>query len=120
MTNRMNLYALSLITALSGLFGGHFMARHVSAVLMARFAFELMFNFVSFVWYCRDSDARSFIRSRWLSVAMVCVPVLAIPWYLLRSRPKGKRGKAILRFVGFLFLLACVGVAGMVTGELLA
>ena len=120
MTSRQTLFALLFITALTGVFGGHFMARHVSASLVSQFALELMFSFISFVWYCRDSDARGFVRSRWLSIAMVSVSFLAIPWYLWRSRPEGKKGRAILRYLGFVVLLLLVSLAGLLLGELLA
>jgi hypothetical protein len=120
MTNRLPLFALLFITALTGVFGGHFLARHVDAALLLKFALEMMFSFVSFLWYCRDSNARDYIRSRWLSVAMVSVGLLAIPYYLWRSRPAGQRGRALLRFFGFVVLLVLVTALGMGIGEWLA
>jgi hypothetical protein len=116
----MPLFALLFITSLTGVFGGHFMARHINAALVLKFALELMFSFVSFLWYCRDSNARNYIRSRWLSVAMVSVSLLAIPYYLWRSRPAGQRAGALLRFFGFVALLVFVTALGMGIGEWLA
>lgn len=120
MTNRLPLLALLFITSLSGVIGGHLMAGHVDAALLLNLALGLMFSFVSFLWYCRDSDARHYIRSRWLSVAMVSVSFLAMPYYLWRSRPAGQRGRALRRFFGFVVLLVCVTAVGMGIGEWLA
>ena len=120
MTNRMPLVALLFITSLTGVFGGHFMARHFNAVPLLQFALETMFSFAAFLWYCRDSNARDFIRSRWLSVAMVSVSLFAVPYYLWRSRPAGQRGRALLRFFGFFMLLVVVTAVGMGIGEWLA
>lgn len=120
MTNRLPLFALLFITALSGIFGGHFMARHGDAALLSKLALDLMFSFVSFLWYCRDRDARHYTRSRWLSVAMVSASFFALPYYLWRSRPAGKRGSALLRFFGFVVLLVAVTGAGMAIGEWMA
>lgn len=114
---RRSLFALLLITVLSGMLAGHVAADHATAV-MWNLVLEILFSFVSFVWYCRDSDARGYVRSRWLSIAMVSVALFAIPYYLWRSRPAGQRGSAILRFCGFLLLLLAVAGCGMAIGAL--
>jgi uncharacterized membrane protein len=51
---------------------------------------------------------------------MVSVGFLAIPYYLWRSRPAGQRGRALLRFFGFVVLLVLVTALGMGIGEWLA
>lgn len=114
---RRSLLALLLITGMCGMFAGRVAAGHATAVVWT-LVLEILFSFVSFVWYCRDSDARGYMRSRWLSIAMVSVALFAIPYYLWRSRPAGTRRRAILRFVGFTLLLLAVLGAGMAIGAL--
>lgn len=114
---RRSLFALLLITVVGGMLAVQVGAGQATAVL-SNLVLEILFSFVSFVWYCRDSDARGYVRSRWLSIAMVSVALFAIPYYLWRSRPAGKRGRAILRFCGFLLLLLAVAAGGMAIGAL--
>lgn len=64
--------------------------------------FSFLFSFIGFLWFCRDSDARGYPRSRWLSVCMVGLGPLAVPYYLVRSRPRGERAKALLRLAAFM------------------
>lgn len=113
------LATLLLIAALIGILGGHFAERYRYSSVVWRLVLEVLFSFVSFVWYCRDSDARGFVRTRWRSVAMVGVTPVAIPFYLWRSRPPGSRGRAILRFFGFAVQLLCATAFGMALGALL-
>jgi hypothetical protein len=99
------LFALLFIAVLGGAMAGFAASRHLAPPLAWGNTLDLLFGFLCFVWYCRDGDARSFNRSRWLSVAMVSVTLLAIPYYLWRSRPRGQRRRAIMRYLGFGVLL---------------
>jgi hypothetical protein len=40
-----------------------------------------------------------------LSVAIIALTVLAVPYYLLRSRPRGQRLKAVGKYLGFALLV---------------
>lgn len=113
------LFALLFIAVLAGAMNGFASSRHAAQPLVWTQATDLASSFLCFVWYCRDGDARSFIRSRWLSVAMVSVTVLTIPYYLWRSRPQGQRWRAILRYIGFAALLAILTGVGFVLGVVL-
>ena len=120
MTAKSALFVLLFVNILDGALTGFAMERHVAEPMAWTYALTVVFSFTSFLWYCRDSDARDFVRSRWLSVAMVSLSFLAIPYYLLRSRPSGQRGRAMLRFAGFAVLLLAVTLGGMLLGAVLA
>ena len=113
------LFALLFIAVLEGAMNGFASSRHAAEPLVWTHATSLASSFLCFVWYCRDGDARAFIRSRWLNVAMVAFTVLTIPFYLWRSRPRGQRARAIVRYVGFAVLLGIVTAAGFVLGVVL-
>jgi hypothetical protein len=66
---------------------------------------SIAFSMLVFWWYWSDSESRSFRRSPLLNVAVVAVGFVAIPYYLLRSRAKGQRVRAIVSMLGFFVLL---------------
>jgi Co/Zn/Cd efflux system component len=80
----------------------------------------LAFNFVSFVWYCRDSDAAAYRRTLGLNIAVILLGPFAIAYYLLRSRPKGFRLRAMLRLLGFIVLVVLASVVGTLAGAVIA
>jgi hypothetical protein len=114
------LVALLFITVLAGAMHGFASSRHAQQPLVWMYVCELASSFLCFVWYCRDGDARAFVRPRWLSAAMVAITMLTIPYYLWRSRPRGQRFRAIARYVGFVVLMGIVTGIGFVLGALLA
>jgi hypothetical protein len=116
---RQALFALLFIATLAGAMNGFASSRHAAEPLVWTTTADLVSSFLCFVWYCRDGDARSFIRSRWLSVAMVAFTVPTIPYYLWRSRPRGQRLRAILRYIAFAVLLAIATGVGFVLGVVL-
>jgi hypothetical protein len=65
----------------------------------------LLFSVLTFTWFWLDSEARAYKRSPWLNVGIVAFGLFAIPYYLVRSRPKGQRLKAVAKCVGFALLL---------------
>lgn len=113
------LFALVFIALLGGAMNGFASSRHAAQPQLWTLATDLASSFLCFVWYCRDGDARAFIRSRWLNTAMVTVTVLTIPYYLWRTRPQGQRLRAILRYIGFGVLLVALTGAGFVLGVVL-
>ena len=73
----------------------------------------LAIHYLAFLWYGSDSNARGFVRSRLLSVAVFVFPLAAVPYYLLRSRPAGERWPALRSFTGLLLgmpVACCVGI----------
>jgi hypothetical protein len=80
----------------------------------------LAFNFASFVWYCRDSDAVGYRRSLGLNIAVILLGPFAVAYYLLRSRPKGRRLRVILRLLGFIALVVVASAIGTIAGAVSA
>ena len=81
--------------------------------------FGVLQNFLPFYWYRLDSDLRAFARSRLMNFGVVFMGPLVIPVYLLRSRARGRRLRALLRFLGFSLLLVLATVLGLFAGTLL-
>jgi len=79
----------------------------------------LLSSFLSFYWFRLDRELRGWPRSRWMSTAIVTVTPLAVPYYLARSRPKGRKLRGVGRFVGYVLLMMVASVAGAALGMLL-
>ena len=73
----------------------------------------LTVSYLGFLWYCADSDARGYRRSRWLSVAVAALAPATIPYYLVRSRTDGERGRALLTYAAYLAAAAFAVWVGM-------
>ncbi|TFW32960.1 hypothetical protein [Massilia horti] len=78
---------------------------------------ELALNFLGFAWYRYDSDARHYIRSRWLNVCIVGLMPFAVPYYLVRSRQRGEKLRAIFKCAGFAFLMLLASAVGVLLGR---
>jgi uncharacterized membrane protein YoaK (UPF0700 family) len=78
-------------------------------------ASAVLFSFLNFWWYRLDSDVRLYRRSSMLNVGIIAFGIVAIPYYLARSRPAGQKARALLRLAGFGLLL----IAGAVIGALI-
>ncbi len=72
----------------------------------------LLSNFLGFYWYRLDSEERRYRRSRWMSSAIVTAMPFAMPYYLVRSRPKGRKLRSLSRFVAYLLLMLGAAIAG--------
>lgn len=73
-----------------------------------------------FWWYRTDSTLRSYRRSPLLNVAVVAIGILAVPYYLLRSREKGQRLLAFAKMVGFMVLMVGALLVGALPVALLS
>ena len=89
---------------------------HVLSIVLS-----VLVSFSAFVWYCRDSDLYRYRRSLWRNILFIAFGILFIPWYLVRTRPNGKRLLALLGLggVGMLVLVALLvgATAGFVLGR---
>jgi hypothetical protein len=110
---------LVAVTLVAGVVDAHDMALHVQSNGWAVLS-TLMFSFLSFCWYRLDSEACQYRRTRWLSIGVVMLAIVAVPYYLVRSRPAGQKGRALLRLAGFCVLLAVAGTAGGLVYDWLA
>ncbi|MEW6021826.1 MAG: hypothetical protein AB1807_06770 [Pseudomonadota bacterium] len=80
----------------------------------------LLSSFLSFYWFRVDRELRGWPQSRWLSTAIVTVTPLAVPYYLARSRPKGRKLRGVAGFVGFVFLMLVASILGGMLALLLS
>lgn len=80
----------------------------------------LLSSFLSFYWFRLDREQRGWPRSRWLSTAIVFLTPLAIPWYIARSRPQGRKLRGVLRFFGYVLLMLGASMAGGLLALLLS
>lgn len=78
--------------------------------------FFVLSSYASFVWYCRDSDMRSYSRSMWRNIGFIFVGLLFIPWYLVRTRSRGKRLFALLKLAAFTVLIFIAILLGAFVG----
>lgn len=76
-------------------------------------------SFLSFYWFRVDRELRGWPRSRWLSTAMVALTPMAVPYYLARSRPKGRKLRGVGRFLGYVFLMLLASILGALLALLL-
>ena len=75
--------------------------------------FTLIATLLVFIWYRFDSDERSYRRTPFLSVAVVALALLALPYYFFKSRgfTRGSMATGV-------FIACCVAYGVLqVTGE---
>ena len=80
----------------------------------------LMFSLIIFTWYYHDSNQRSYQRSALLNIGVVTLAIVAIPYYLIRTRERGQKSKAILHLAGFFVLIILSSVVGAIIGSLIS
>jgi hypothetical protein len=115
MTPRHVLGLLLAFTLLVGLIDAHEVAHngaHDADAAWWGVVSTLLFSFLCFYWYRLDGERRRFRRSRWLNVGIVMLAIVAVPYYLARSRPMGEKGRALLGLAGFVVLLGGTAVLG--------
>ncbi len=83
-------------------------------------ATSLVFSALIFAWYLADTQQRGYTRTALLNIAIILVSVVAVPYYLLRSRARGQRLKAITRMLGVFVLLLLAMLAGGLVVSLVA
>lgn len=71
------------------------------------------FSVLLFLWYRIDSEQRSYKRSRWLNIGIIAIAIVALPYYLIRSR--GLKNGAIA--TGAMILLLLLSGALTFAGE---
>lgn len=101
---------LFFCVAVSGAFDGYHLARNEVAPAPLNLALTFMLGGVSFAWYYFDAAQISYRRSKFLNVAVIFFAPIAIPFYLIRSRPRGSRLKAFCLFLGVFVLLTATGI----------
>jgi len=74
-----------------------------------------------FGWVYVDSTQRGYSRPRWLDLGVLALALIFVPVYLVKSRPRGQRARALGRFLlaaGGFVLSALVGglISALVRG----
>ena len=95
---------LLYIAALSGM-ASYLDMRRIAEPQWSVMVTSIMGSLLVFWWYWADSTSRSYRRSPLLNVAIVAVGFLAVPYYLLRSRERGRRLLAFAKLFGFVLLM---------------
>lgn len=113
MTPKNTLWALLVLMFACGMADALYAAAHMRMPAWWALLSAFLLNFLPYYWYRLDSEARLYRRSRWMSTAVVAVSPLAIPLYLLRSRPQGRRLEALARMSGFLLLMLGAALGGV-------
>ncbi|MFZ2450683.1 MAG: hypothetical protein WAW36_09220 [Methylovulum miyakonense] len=65
----------------------------------------ILFSFIMYWWYYLDKARHDYRAGKWLNMAVVGCGIIAIPFYLFRSRPLRQASMAFL-----IFLLSIVGI----------
>jgi divalent metal cation (Fe/Co/Zn/Cd) transporter len=113
MTKKRILIALLLLMALNGALDATY-AGEAQAQGGWGLAVALCISFLTFAWYVYDRDERHYPRSVWLNIGMLVATMFALPYYLVRSRPRGQKLMALVKCAGFALLLVLATAAGMV------
>lgn len=112
MTKKQILIAILLVMALDGALDASYAANGMSQPLTWSAPLTLCVSFLSFLWYRIDSDEQNYQRSRGLNIAMIVLAIVAMPYYLLRSRPHGQKVRGLLRCLGFGALMVLSSAVG--------
>ncbi len=101
-----------LFAALTSGVGEYFRAHHVREPVWWQVITAVLGGVILFAWYYSDSESRGYPRSRWLNVGIVAFWPVAVPYYVIRSRPKGQKGKALLDCLGFFIWVLAASLIG--------
>lgn len=109
--NHILVLLLLYIASLSGMVS-YLDARRIAEPQWSVIVTSVTGSLLVFWWYWADSTSRSYHRSPLLNVAIVAAGFLAVPYYLLRSRERGRRLPAFARMFGFVLLMVIAMVVG--------
>jgi hypothetical protein len=73
--------------------------------------------FLTFAWYRLDSDSRAFKRTPLLSIAVVGVGFVALPYYLFRTRGLRQGAIATLTFIFVVIGYSAMGYVGQLAAR---
>ncbi|MES2015444.1 MAG: hypothetical protein V4484_03030 [Pseudomonadota bacterium] len=106
------LYLLLAVVALGEFVDGYWHARSLPAPPLWSVLNAFLFSYTAFVWYCRDSDAHAYRRSLLRNIGFIFFSIAFVPYYLVRSRARGQKWRALLRLAGYLFLMLTAAATG--------
>jgi peptidoglycan/LPS O-acetylase OafA/YrhL len=114
MSRKQILTAILLLMVLHGALDAAYAAKGMTQPLAWSVPLTLCVSFLGFLWYCSDSDERNYKRSLGLNMAMIILAYIAMPYYLLRSRPSGQKLSALVRCAGFAVMMVLSNALGAV------
>jgi CDP-diglyceride synthetase len=109
--NHILILLLVYIAALSAM-ASYLEVMHIAEPQWSVILTSLLASSLIFWWYWADSTSRSYRRSPLLNVAVVAVAFVAVPYYLVRSRERGRRLPALGKMLGFFLLMVVALVVG--------
>jgi hypothetical protein len=112
MTRKRSLIALLLFSIISGGVVAYLKSHGIFEPSWWYAIFMVVPEVLLFDWYYCDSKVRSFIRPRWLNIAVAAAPFIAIPYYLMLSRAPTHRFRSLLACLAYTALCVLVAVAG--------
>lgn len=114
MTSKRALQLFFLLMAVYGAVVGYCVSHNTTPSNPVEFLFTAASAVLIYLWYYFDAAEQKYKRTAVLGGAVIALSLLAIPYYLARSRPEGQKVKAILRFLGVGVLsLAVVCIAAL-------
>jgi hypothetical protein len=116
------IHILSLLLFLSVLLGAvsaYLEAHHIREPLWWYFGSTFLVLALIFAWYHMDSTLRSYQRSMLLNIGVVTVAVIALPYYIVRSRDKGQIAKDVMKLIGFFGLILVCGAFGGILANMI-
>ena len=87
------------------------LVRPPTLLAIAPYAYSLIFSIVVFLWYRIDTERRDYLRTTLSSSAIIFVPLLALPYYLIRSRGAWRGAIAVVGCVIWLCFAASAAIA---------
>ena len=93
--------ALASLT-LAGLFDGYLASKGMATPRPVDFLLSLVLMITAYLWFRHDKQRMGYQASTLLGGMIIFISIVSIPVYLFRSRPKGRRAKPILKFIGLL------------------
>jgi hypothetical protein len=116
--SRRALHILFVAILLLGFVAGRYANAEGQEPILSQFFATLVLSFCIFFWYREDSDEQQFQRSLWWNVGILILALVAVPLYLVRSRPHGRRLAALLKMCAALLGLFVAATAGGITAAL--
>ena len=109
------LIALLVLSFADGLVSGFYEARHAISPLWWDAIALLSTVAIMLSWYHQDSNLRHYQRHIVLNIVILGAAVIGIPYYLIKSREKGKKLIAIGWLLAYtsLFFLISIGGEGI-------
>jgi hypothetical protein len=117
MNERRVLVLILIFAAVVGAVNNYLYIRAYAAPVWWQTSSIVLFVLFILTWYHYDSVSNGYKRTKWMNAGVLFMAVVAIPFYLVRSRAKGKRIKALLGLSGFVAILLLSAILGGLGGR---